>query len=121
MVVAWLGALIGYRQTGTRLTHQRRVDGQLDCIAGSQSPKTGPDSRAKGFVEFRPTTVYASEEVHMSIAKAADILGFGRDQVRTVACDDRLRMEVRALRKRIESDVKEGFRPFCVVASAGTT
>ena len=66
-------------------------------------------------------TVYASDEVHMSIAKAADILGFGRDHVRGVKCDDRLRIDVRHLRERITEDLASGLRPFCVVASAGTT
>jgi len=56
----------------------------------------------------------------MSVAKAADILGFGRDQVRVIACDERQRMRVDALRKYIEADVREGLRPFCVVGSAGT-
>ncbi|HEU5459367.1 MAG TPA: pyridoxal-dependent decarboxylase, partial [Pyrinomonadaceae bacterium] len=67
-----------------------------------------------------PMTVYASEEVHMSIPKAADILGFGRDQVRVVACDDRQRIRVDALRQKIEADIREDLRPFCVVGSAGT-
>ena len=65
-------------------------------------------------------TLYASEEVHMSVAKAADILGFGRDHVRVIACDERQRMRVDSLRKSIEADLREGFRPFCVVGSAGT-
>jgi glutamate/tyrosine decarboxylase-like PLP-dependent enzyme len=65
-------------------------------------------------------TVYASSEVHMSIPKAADILGFGRDQVRIVDCDDRLRMDVRALRNLIQHDLRHGLRPFCIVANAGT-
>jgi glutamate/tyrosine decarboxylase-like PLP-dependent enzyme len=65
-------------------------------------------------------TVYASEEVHLSIPKAADILGFGRDQVRTIACDERQRMRVDLLRQKIEADRREGLRPFCVVGSAGT-
>src|SRR4029453_2106850 len=64
-------------------------------------------------------TIYASEEVHMSIPKAADILGFGRDQVRGIACDERQRMRVDLLRQRIEADLREGLRPFCVVGSAG--
>ena len=56
----------------------------------------------------------------MSIAKAADILGIGRDQVRTIACDEHQRMRVDALRQSIEADLREGLRPFCVVGSAGT-
>ena len=67
-----------------------------------------------------PMTIYASEEVHMSIPKAADILGFGRDQVRVIACDERQRMRVDLLASRIEADLREGLRPFCVVGSAGT-
>jgi glutamate/tyrosine decarboxylase-like PLP-dependent enzyme len=56
----------------------------------------------------------------MSIPKAADILGFGRDQVHVVACDDRQRMRVDSLRDQIENDLEKGLRPCCVVASAGT-
>ena len=50
--------------------------------------------------------------VHMSIPKAADILGFGRDQVRVVACDDHQRMRVDSLRQKIEADVREGLKTF---------
>ena len=121
MVVAWLGALIGYDKQARGLLTSGGSMANLIALLVASRRKTGPEAARKGLWNSRPTTVYASEEVHMSIAKAADILGFGRDQVRTVACDGRLRMEVSALRKRIESDVKEGFRPFCVVASAGTT
>jgi len=65
-------------------------------------------------------TIYASEEVHMSIPKAADVLGLGRDHVRVIACDDRGRMRVDSLREQIENDLRDGLRPCCVVASAGT-
>jgi glutamate/tyrosine decarboxylase-like PLP-dependent enzyme len=56
----------------------------------------------------------------MSIPKAADILGLGRKQVRMVGCDERFRMNVPSLRKRIVEDLNSGLKPFCVVASAGT-
>jgi len=39
------------------------------------------------------------------IAKAADILGFGREQLRTIECDQRMRMNVGALRHGIEMDL----------------
>jgi glutamate/tyrosine decarboxylase-like PLP-dependent enzyme len=83
--------------------------------------QSGADASRRGLWNSgRPMTVYASEEVHMSIPKAADILGFGRDQVRVIECDDRQRMRVDQLASRIESDLREGLRPFCVVGSAGT-
>jgi glutamate/tyrosine decarboxylase-like PLP-dependent enzyme len=65
-------------------------------------------------------TIYASDQIHMSIPKAADILGLGRQQVRLVECDDRFRMNVPSLRARIVKDLESGMKPFCVVGSAGT-
>jgi glutamate/tyrosine decarboxylase-like PLP-dependent enzyme len=67
-----------------------------------------------------PVTVYASDQVHLSVPKAADILGIGRGQVRVVPSDDDFRVDVRALRESVEADGRAGLRPFCVVASAGT-
>jgi glutamate/tyrosine decarboxylase-like PLP-dependent enzyme len=67
-----------------------------------------------------PMTMYASEQVHFSIVKAADVLGLGREHVRLLKTDEGLRLDVRALRKRLAADVQNGFRPFCVVATAGT-
>ena len=69
--------------------------------------KSGAKYRARGLWNSGPPmTVYASAEVHMSIAKAADILGFGRDHVRVIACDERQRMRVDVLREKIEADLK---------------
>src|SRR2546421_2091496 len=67
-----------------------------------------------------PMTVYASDQIHLSVTKAADILGLGREHVRLVPSDEKFRLDVRALRERIEADARADLRPFCVVASAGT-
>lgn len=121
MVVAWLGALIGYDREAKGLLTSGGSMANLIAVLVACRRKSGADTARKGLWNSgSPMTLYTSEEVHMSIAKAADILGFGRDQVRAVGCDDRLRLNVTALRERIESDIREGLRPFCVVASAGT-
>ena len=62
-------------------------------------------------------TLYASEQIHMSIPKAADILGLGREQVRLIECDERFRINVHRLRERISADLQNGLQPFCVVAA----
>ena len=67
-----------------------------------------------------PMTIYASEQIHMSIPKAADILGLGRAQVRLIPCDDRFRMNLSVLRQTIAGDLESGLKPFCIVGSAGT-
>ena len=65
--------------------------------------------------------IYTSELSHSSVDRAARILGFHAGQVRKVAVDDGLRLDVRALRSAVEEDMAAGLRPFCVVANAGDT
>ena len=121
MVVRWLGALIHYDSDAKGLLTSGGSMANMIALLIASRRQSGADISRRGLWQAgAPMTLYASEEVHMSISKAADILGFGRDQVRVIACDDRQRMNVDSLRKSIETDLREGFRPFCVVGSAGT-
>lgn len=121
MVVRWLGALIGYDRDARGLfTSGSSMANMIALLIASRRKSEGNTSRQGLWNAGPPLTLYTSEEVHMSIPKAADILGFGRDHVRVIACDDRQRMRVDLLRDRIAADLREGLRPFCVVGSAGT-
>ena len=64
--------------------------------------------------------VYASSEVHMSIPRAAALLGLGHAGVRSIPVDGSFRMDAAALERAVEEDVAAGRRPIAVVASAGT-
>jgi len=119
MVVRWLGSLISYDRDAKGLLTSGGSMANMIALLVANRRKTN-SSRQGLWNSGPPMTVYASEEVHMSIAKAADILGFGRDHVRMIACDERQRLRVDLLRQRIESDLREGLHPFCVVGSAGT-
>jgi len=122
LIVSWLGSLIGYDSNAHGLLTSGGSMANLIALLIASRKTSGTDAARKGLWNSGPPmTVYASSEVHMSIAKAADILGFGRDQVRSVRCDDRLRLDMRALRESIESDLRAGLRPFCIVGNAGTT
>lgn len=65
--------------------------------------------------------VYASDQAHSSIDKAAIALGIGERNVVRVASDDAFRMDVGALRSVIESDLRNRLKPIAVVATVGTT
>jgi len=121
MVVRWLGALIDYdRDAHGLMTSGGSMANMIALLIASRRRSGANTARSGLWNSGPPLTVYASEEVHLSIPKAADILGFGRDQVRTIACDDRQRIRIDLLRQRIQADHREGLRPFCVVGSAGT-
>jgi glutamate/tyrosine decarboxylase-like PLP-dependent enzyme len=123
-VVRWLGSLIGYSRAD-RLTHGLLTSGgsmaNLTALLIAHRAKSDTDISQAGLWNVSaPMTIYASDQIHMSIPKAADILGLGRAQVRLVAADDRFRMNVQRLRQTIVNDLESGLKPFCVVGSAGT-
>ncbi len=124
--VRWLAELIGFRGEGLNedcggLLTSGGSMANLNALFVAHREPRARRRRAKGCgASARPSTVYASDQIHLSIPKAADILGLGREQVRVVPSDEKFCIDVRLLRERIESDVREGLRPFCVVASAGT-
>lgn len=65
--------------------------------------------------------LYCSDQAHSSIEKAAITLGIGRTGTTRIPVDADFRMDPAALRSAIEADVAAGVRPFCVVATVGTT
>jgi glutamate/tyrosine decarboxylase-like PLP-dependent enzyme len=120
-VVRWLAALIGYSREGDGLLTSGGSMANLNALYVAHRAQAGSDaSRAGLWNTTAPMTIYASSQVHLSIPKAADVLGLGREQVRLVETDERYRLDARRLREAIESDERRGLRPFCVVASAGT-
>jgi glutamate/tyrosine decarboxylase-like PLP-dependent enzyme len=121
LVVRWLGALIGYDDDAKGLLTSGGSMANMIALLIASRRVSGTETSRKGLWNAGPPmTIYASEEVHMSIPKAADILGFGRDNVRTVSCDREHKMRVDDLVSHLKADRDKGLRPFCVVGSAGT-
>ena len=121
LVVRWLGSLIDYDRDAKGLLTSGGSMANMIAILTASRRRAGYHVANRGLWNCgEPLTLYVSEEVHMSVPKAADILGLGRDNVRTVKCDEKLRMDVDALRQAIQADLSKELRPFCVVATAGT-
>ncbi|HEV2912228.1 MAG TPA: pyridoxal-dependent decarboxylase [Pyrinomonadaceae bacterium] len=117
----WLSTLIGYGEpSGGLLTSGGSMANLNALLIAHRSRAQGEVDRRGLWSTSQPATVYASEQVHMSIPKAADILGLGRDQLRLVKSDARFRLDVRDLREMVEADSARGLVPFCVVGNAGT-
>jgi aromatic-L-amino-acid decarboxylase len=96
----------------------------LVALAAARHRLPGLDARTRGLAgrpEAPPLTVYASDQAHSSVDKAAIVLGLGQDQMRRVASDARFRMSTAALAAAIAADQAAGRRPLAVVATVGTT
>ena len=66
-------------------------------------------------------TLYTSSASHYSISKNAALTGLGRNQVRLVNTNDKGEMIADHLDTLIQNDIANGFTPFFVNATAGTT
>ena len=97
-------------------------------LAGRQRALAAAEARQ---ADGRPAdpgslTVYASEEAHSSVLKAAMVAGLARgpedrSRVRLIPVDGACAMDVEALRAAIEADRAAGLVPAYVCATVGTT
>ena len=120
-VVRWLAELVGAPQvTGGLITSGGSV-ANLIGLTAARDHALGRDARAEG-VQGRasPLTLYTAEEIHSSTDKAVSQLGLGTRHLRKIATDERFRIRMDLLRARVAEDRRDGYTPFCVVASAGT-
>jgi glutamate/tyrosine decarboxylase-like PLP-dependent enzyme len=65
--------------------------------------------------------VYCSSQTHSCVERALFLLGFKPDQLRIVETDSGFRLNPVAVMEAIDADRAEGKRPFCIVATGGTT
>jgi len=118
-VVRWLSDLCGYdAQAGGNLTSGGMMANFIGLKLGRDAV-TGDRAQHDGVRER--WAVYVSEERHVSIDKAVDAIGLGRNALRTLPTDDKFQVRLDALEEAIAQDKKSGIRPMCMVGLFGTT
>ncbi len=71
--------------------------------------------------DFLDGTIYASNQVHHSVQKAAMLAGFPSQNTCAIESDELFRIDCDALVSAIREDKAAGRSPFLIVGSAGTT
>jgi L-2,4-diaminobutyrate decarboxylase len=91
----------------------------LTALLAARTRQLGEGTLARG-TEVRGA-VFASEEAHYCVARAAQVMGWGSEGVIAVPTDAAFKMRVDLLQDRVEEAVRRGLTPIAVVGSAGTT
>ena len=120
--VRWIASLIGYPTNCGGLLVSGGNMANLVCFFAARAAKAPWNVRelgviAKGEPRLR---VYASVETHTWIQKAADLAGLGTAAIQWIPTDARMRMDVSALRQRIQADAAAGDLPCIAVGTAGS-
>ena len=92
----------------------------LTALATARNVTADFDVETEGIQQDKNMVMYVSEEVHMSVPKAANILGIGINNIHRVKVDDAFRLDTNDLKAKIIEDKNHNMFPFCVVATAGT-
>jgi aromatic-L-amino-acid decarboxylase len=121
VVMDWLRQLLGLPEGLFGVIQDTASASSLVALAAAREAVPGLEARQRGLVGQARLRVYASDQAHSSIEKAAIVLGVGQDGFRKIPVDDEFRMDAGALARAVAEDRAAGWTPVAVVATVGTT
>lgn len=112
-VVRWFCEIVGYPRGG----------GGVLTSGGSLANFTAIVTARKALLpeNFLRGTLYCSNQIHHSFQKAANLAGFPYANIRELPVDAQFRIRIDELEEQIARDRADGWTPFLVAGSAGTT
>lgn len=119
-VIRWMAELMGMPAgTSGLLVGGGSMANQIGLAVGRHA-RAGFDVRGEGLKDGPLLRVYCSTETHSWLKKAMELLGMGRAGLCPIGVDEGYRIKVDELKARIVADRDAGYRPVCVVGTAGT-
>lgn len=123
-IAAWLCDLVGYGEGSWGVLAS---GGMMANIMGLQVVRDIHLAKLRGIADpprgaaLEGVRVYASDQVHFSIARGLDMLGFPPETLHTVASDDGFRLTGTRVAEAIAADRAAGLLPLAICPIAGTT
>ncbi|MFL6595740.1 MAG: pyridoxal phosphate-dependent decarboxylase family protein [Chthoniobacterales bacterium] len=123
VVLGWLQQWLGLPNEFSGVVYDTASIGTMHALAAARE-EAGTSVRTLGLSgrsELPIFRIYASDQAHSSVDKAAIALGLGEHNVRRIPSDSEFKMDVSALRETIAADLRKEFQPLAVIATVGTT
>lgn len=122
VVTDWMRQLVGLSEAWSGVIQDTASTCTLIALLCARERTTSYSLSRGGLqAEAGPLIVYASDQAHSSVEKAALLAGFGRDNVRRIAHDEAYALRPAELDAAIRRDLREGRKPCAIVATTGTT
>ena len=113
-VIRWLADQAGFGPKAGGIFVSGGSMANITALTAARDRKLNEDTLHLG-------VAYVSDQTHSSVAKGLRVIGITQGRIRTIPTDEGFRMKTDELRKAVEEDIKNGFIPFVVVGTAGTT
>ncbi len=122
VMMEWLREMLGLPEEFSGAIQDTASTATLCALLCARERSTDFGMNRGGLqAERAPLVVYASDQVHSSMDKAALLAGLGKENVRLIETDEAHGMRAEALSAAVEEDERAGRRPCAVVATVGTT
>jgi aromatic-L-amino-acid decarboxylase len=124
-VMDWLVDLMGLPQhfktikQGGGVIQDTASNALLTALLCAREKKTNFESNKSG--NKTNLVAYISTQTHSSAEKGVKIAGIGTDNLRKIEVDEQFAMIPEKLERQIKEDLEQGFAPFFVCATIGTT
>jgi len=112
-VVRWFCEIVGYPEEARGFLISGGSLANWSGLVTARQARLGED--------FSRGVIYASDQVHHCVAKAARLAGFPAANLRLLPSDAGFRLSPAAVREAVALDRRRGLTPAILVASAGTT
>lgn len=119
----WLAQMLGIPVKFWGIIYDTASMSSLHAVAAAREQAkelfiNGEELSQSNYSQLR---LYCSEQAHFSIDKCALTLGINKEGIRKIPVDKEFRMIPEKLSEAVKQDRKNGWLPFCVVATVGTT
>ncbi|HJW33767.1 MAG TPA: pyridoxal-dependent decarboxylase [Holophagaceae bacterium] len=122
VVMDWLRQMVGLPTSFTGVIHDTASTATFTALLCAREQASAFSQNAGGLQAVdAPLMVYASDQGHSSIEKAALLAGFGKGNLRLIPTDDRHALRLDLLEAALAEDLAAGRKPCALVACIGTT
>ena len=111
-VVRWFCDMVGYPVSAGGFLATGGSIATLSAVVTARSERLPED--------FSRGTLYASDQIHHCMHKAAKLAGIPSRNIRSIPVDRAYRIRLDALEQQIRADRAAGMQPFLVVGNAGS-
>eukprot|EP01138_Halocafeteria_seosinensis_P004883 gb/GECG01004994.1/.p1 GENE.gb/GECG01004994.1/~~gb/GECG01004994.1/.p1 ORF type:complete len:518 (+),score=42.41 gb/GECG01004994.1/:1-1554(+) len=113
-VIRWALDLVGYPNDAWGAILSGGTLATMNCLLAAREWRGMVEALSHG-------RVYLSEQAHIIVRRCLKILGIRQIQIQIVPCDDDLKMRMDTLQTMLDEDIAQGWKPWIIVSSGGTT
>ncbi len=122
VVMGWIRRMVGLPDAMSGVVQDTASTSTLTALLCARERSSDYAQSRGGLQRGGPAlVVYASDQAHSSVEKAACLAGFGKEHLRLLGTDDEHALRLDHLEAAIREDLAAGRRPCALVATTGTT